>query len=70
MVAAHHGKRTLGFRKLPMLNVLNPGSVYPHRYFMLAFASHRARVTSNALPVVNNETVIADTLSVYNRTKI
>ena len=70
MVAAHNGKRTLGFGKLTVLYVLYPSSVYPNRDLVLAFASHRARMTSNALPVVNNKTVIADTLSFYNRTKI
>jgi hypothetical protein len=70
MITAHNGKGTLRFGKLTMLYVLYPSSVYTDRDLVLAFASHRAGMTSNALPIINNKTVIADILSFYNRTKI
>lgn len=57
MVAALDGKQPPGIREFTFLDVLDPGSIHTDREVVFLFARHRAGVTTDALTVVNDESV-------------
>ena len=55
MIAAHHGEQPPRVRKFTLLDVFHPGAVDPDRNFMLTLARHGARVTTDALAIVDEK---------------
>lgn len=58
MIAALHRKNTPRVGKLPLFDVLHPGSIDADRKVVLLLASDCARVASDAFPIVDDKTVI------------
>lgn len=50
----------MSIREFTMFNVLDPRTIDPDRNLVLALASNRARVTTNAFAVVYYESIAAD----------
>src|SRR5208282_1133453 len=57
MVAARNLKYAARVGENAFLDVLDPGPVHAHRHLVLGFARHRTGVTTNALAVIDYETV-------------
>jgi hypothetical protein len=55
MVAAHHREQPPVVRKRSFLDVLHPRPIDADRHLVLALARNSARMTSNALPVIDDE---------------
>ena len=58
VVAARHLEVAARVGKLPLLDVLDPGAVDADRHLVLRLARGRARVTADALAVVDEEGVV------------
>ncbi len=57
MVAARDLKYAARVREDSFLDVLDPGPVHAHRHLILGFTRDRAGVTSDALAVIDYESV-------------
>jgi len=57
MIAARHLKHAARIRKDSLLNILDPGPIDAHRHLVLCLASDGAGVASDALAVIDYETV-------------
>jgi hypothetical protein len=58
MVAARHLKMAAGIGVCACFDVFDPGAVYAQRNFVFAFAGGGAGMTTNALAVVNDKSII------------
>ena len=57
MIAACDLKHAARVGENAFLDVLDPGPVHAHRHLVLGFARHRARMTSDALAIIDYEAV-------------
>lgn len=57
MVATLDGKQPPGMREFAFLDVLDPGSIHADRKIVFLFARHCTGMTTDALPVVDDESV-------------
>ena len=58
MVAARDLERAPRLREDALLDVLDPGAGHAQRHLVLGLAGHRAGVTADAAPVVDQEGVV------------
>jgi hypothetical protein len=58
MIATHNGEKPSGIRELPFLHLFHPCAVHTHWYLMFRFAGRGARMATDALSVINNESVL------------
>ena len=57
VIAAHDRETALRERERTLLDVFHPGSIDPDRDVVLGLAGDRAGMTTDALPIIDDETV-------------
>jgi len=67
MVASMDGKFSGGIGESPLFNIFHMGAVHPNGYVMLAFASDRAGMASDAHAVINDKSVIQFILILFHQ---
>ncbi len=58
MIAAVYRKQSAVIGKGPLLHILHMCPINPQGHIVLGFASHRAGVTTDTVPIVNDESVV------------
>lgn len=58
MIAAVYGKQSAVIGKGPLFHIFNVGAINPQGHIVLRLASHRAGVTTDTAPIINDESVV------------